>query len=226
MIYVLSDIHGQKRRFDSIMKQIDLQPEDTLYILGDVIDRNPHGIQILRQIMKMPNVKMLLGNHEHMMLQYLSPDATDTEINRWNRNGNAPTLAAYLKQTLEVQERIRTYLRTRPTHLELEVGGNRFHMVHGFPGETVHDAVWTRPTMESENPVPGCRVIIGHTQVLNMIQPEEKHREYSLELENRGEHLKILHTPAFINLDCGCGYDMAIRALACLRLEDMGEFYV
>ena len=40
MIYVMSDIHGQKRRFDSIMKQIKLQPEDTLYVLGDVIDRN------------------------------------------------------------------------------------------------------------------------------------------------------------------------------------------
>ena len=39
MIYVMSDIHGNTRRFDSILKQIDLQPEDTLYILGDVIDR-------------------------------------------------------------------------------------------------------------------------------------------------------------------------------------------
>jgi serine/threonine protein phosphatase 1 len=46
MIYVMSDIHGQKRRFDSVMKQINLQPEDTLYVLGDVIDRNPDGIKI------------------------------------------------------------------------------------------------------------------------------------------------------------------------------------
>ena len=45
MIYVMSDIHGQKRRFDSVMKQINLQPDDTLYILGDVIDRNPDGIK-------------------------------------------------------------------------------------------------------------------------------------------------------------------------------------
>ena len=47
MIYVMSDIHGQKRRFDSVMKQINLQPEDTLYVLGDVIDRNPDGIKLL-----------------------------------------------------------------------------------------------------------------------------------------------------------------------------------
>ena len=30
MIYVMSDIHGQKRRFDSVMKQINLQPEDMI----------------------------------------------------------------------------------------------------------------------------------------------------------------------------------------------------
>ena len=49
MTYVLSDIHGQMRRFQSVMKQINLQPEDTLYVLGDVIDRYPDGIKILRQ---------------------------------------------------------------------------------------------------------------------------------------------------------------------------------
>lgn len=41
MLYVMADIHGHEGRFDSILKQIDLQPEDTLYILGDVIDRSP-----------------------------------------------------------------------------------------------------------------------------------------------------------------------------------------
>ena len=43
MHYVLSDIHGNTRRFDSVMAQIDLRPEDTLYVLGDVIDRYPDG---------------------------------------------------------------------------------------------------------------------------------------------------------------------------------------
>ena len=38
--YVLSDIHGNERRFNAVMEQIDLQPEDTLYVLGDAIDRN------------------------------------------------------------------------------------------------------------------------------------------------------------------------------------------
>ena len=71
MTYVLSDIHGNERRFESVLKQICLQPEDTLYVLGDVIDRHPGGIRILRRIMPTPNAQMLLGNHEYMMLRAL-----------------------------------------------------------------------------------------------------------------------------------------------------------
>ena len=44
MTYVMADIHGNLERFNSIMKQIRLKDDDTLYILGDVIDRFPDGI--------------------------------------------------------------------------------------------------------------------------------------------------------------------------------------
>ena len=48
MIYVMSDIHGRQDRFEDILEQINLKDEDTLYILGDIVDRNPYGIAILK----------------------------------------------------------------------------------------------------------------------------------------------------------------------------------
>ena len=51
MLYVLSDIHGNKDHFDNILEKIKLRMEDSLYILSDVIDRYPHDIQLLQQIM-------------------------------------------------------------------------------------------------------------------------------------------------------------------------------
>ena len=51
MLYVLSDIHGNKDHFDNILEKINLRMEDSLYILSDVIDRYPHDIQLLQQIM-------------------------------------------------------------------------------------------------------------------------------------------------------------------------------
>ena len=65
MIYVMSDIHGNLPFFRSVMRQIRLRKNDTLYILGDVIDRHPDGIKILKYIMKKANMRMLLGNHEY-----------------------------------------------------------------------------------------------------------------------------------------------------------------
>ena len=223
--YVMGDIHGEADRFHAMLEKIHFSEEDTLILLGDVIDRGPDGIALLLEIMEMPNVIMLLGNHEYMMLQYLSPSATGTEIRRWNRNGNAPTLAAYLKQKAKVQQRIISYLLGLPTCLELEINGKWFYLVHGFPGENVHDAVWHRPEIDTANPKPGYQVIIGHTKVLSMIKHEETRIRYAVELEDKGEYLRILHTPGFVNIDCGCGYDMPIKALACIRLEDMIEYY-
>ena len=48
MVYIMSDIHGRKDRFDDILKQINLTKNDTLYILGDVVDRNPDSITLLK----------------------------------------------------------------------------------------------------------------------------------------------------------------------------------
>ena len=223
--YIMSDIHGEADRFHAMLEKIGFSEDDDLIIIGDVIDRGPVGITLLLEIMEMPNVTMLLGNHEYMMLRYLGPGVKGVDIRNWNRNGNAPTLAAYLKLKAKVQNKIKDYLRTRPTHMELEVEGNRYYLVHGFPGDNVHDEVWGRPDTEAENPIPDCRLIIGHTIVLNMIPVDERF-SYILKLESTGDHLRIYHAPGFINLDCGCGYDMPIKALACLRLEDMREFYI
>ena len=61
--YVMSDIHGEADRFHAMLEKLRFSSQDTLYILGDVIDRGPDGIGLLRQIMQMRNAVLLLGNH-------------------------------------------------------------------------------------------------------------------------------------------------------------------
>lgn len=224
--YVMSDIHGEADRFHAMLEKIQFSPEDTLYILGDVVDRGPDGISLLKEIMKMPNAVMLLGNHEYMMLQYMSPSASETDIRRWNRNGNAPTLASYHRLENEEQRKILGYLRALPTHLEVTVNGTKFYLVHGFPGANVHDEVWGRPTLKTPNPVPEHQLIIGHTPVQYLIESEKEQLLFEKDLEARGEHLRVTHTPGFIDIDCGCGHSLPIKALACLRLEDMEGYYI
>ena len=141
----MSDIHGHRRRFDSIMEQINLQPEDTLYILGDVIDRNPDGIRILQQLRAMPNVVMLLGNHEYMMLDalYNLVDEDDSyagyirekRLNLWYRNGGDIT-HEYLKHIRKsVRQDIFEYLAGLPVNIKITVNGQNYLLTHAAPEE-------------------------------------------------------------------------------------------
>lgn len=223
--YVISDIHGESDRFHAMLEKIRFTDTDTLYIIGDVVDRGPHGITLLQEIMNTPNMVMMLGNHEYMMLQYMHPEATDIDFRRWNKNGNAPTLEEYYRLTEQEQQTILEFLKGLPTHIELTVNGTTFYLIHGFPGENVHDEVWNRPTMESPNPIPNCQLIIGHTPVRSLTVPKEEREEFTAAMLARGEHIHIYHAEGFIDIDCGCGHDYPIKALSCLRLEDMEEFY-
>ena len=70
MHYVMADLHGETGRWQGMLREISFSDRDTIYILGDVVDRGGiGGVDILLDIMDRPNVVMLLGNHEAMCLK-------------------------------------------------------------------------------------------------------------------------------------------------------------
>ena len=71
MIYAMSDIHGQYEQFRNLMEQIRFRKEDTLYILGDVVDRGPEPMKILKYMVTHSNIIPIIGNHEVMALPNL-----------------------------------------------------------------------------------------------------------------------------------------------------------
>ena len=154
MIYCMSDIHGEMDRFQAMLNEINFGPEDTLYILGDVIDRNPDGIRILREIMIRPNMQMLLGTHELMMLQSLY-----------------------------------------------------------YPSDEPDDRIWKRPKPDDPPYFEDRTVIVGHTPTCYMSGDKEN-------------PFRIWHGNGLIDIDCGCGNKTELRRLACLRLDDLKEFYI
>ncbi len=134
--YIISDIHGQLECFESILRQIDLQPDDKLYVLGDVIDRGAHGIAILKKIMNMPNVEMLLGNHEFMMLNALGApyDGISRNICRsfelWYSNGGSLTHFAWCCLPYSQQLELIDYLKSCPLNIDIELNGKKHRLVH------------------------------------------------------------------------------------------------
>lgn len=231
MTYVMSDIHGYGERFENVMKKINLQPNDTLYILGDVIDRYPDGIRLLRKIMKMPNVKMLLGNHEYMMMNYLVYPVSD-RIDKWERqhkkeerkrlwyqNGGFVT-HEYLKHIRkDIRQGVFDFIEQLPINITIEVNGQKYLLVHGgveanynprnFKYRSSKEyAVWSRNSENEEIP-DDTILIFGHTPTLR----------YQYDIPAR-----LWKGTNRLGIDCGCGYGDMGRLL-CLRLDDMTEFY-
>lgn len=238
MVYVMGDIHGNMRRFQSVMDQICLQPEDTLYILGDVIDRHPDGIAILQQIMETPNMETILGNHEFMMLEALTGSyacrnwedgAADAEsLQLWYSNGGRPTHQKMKRLSKGARNRIFRYLKALPLERSVEVNGIEYLLIHaapksfypefgfGYQNETEF-AVWYRNWMVLMPDIPENQIIVfGHTPTCFF---------------QSGDPMEIWRKGQMMGIDCGSGFpnepepDVPMGRLACVRLDDMKVFY-
>jgi len=94
-VIAVGDIHGCDTAFHALLEVINLQAEDTLVILGDVIDRGPNSRKVLELLLELREhcqLVCLLGNHEQMLL-----DVVDGEmaLRQWLGFGGAETLDSY-----------------------------------------------------------------------------------------------------------------------------------
>lgn len=219
MTYVLSDVHGEIDRWNRMLELIQLSDEDTLIVIGDAIDRGKQGVEILRDIMGRPNVQFVVGNHEYMMLDTFW-SGNDYDARRlWTRNGGGETYRTMVYR-IPTEERLRIlrFIQQSPSFLDIEVNGREYHICHGMPSHDLITRLWDRPEPPpTEPPIPGKTCIVGHTATIWLYELEEGY--------DPNTPLKIWYGPGLIDVDCGCGSGHKLRRLACLRLEDLEEFY-
>ena len=145
--YVCSDIHGHYDKWRALLTALDLRPDDTLYVLGDMIDRGPDGVKVLQDMMLRPNVIPILGNHEMTAavgIPTLLKEITDeslAELNEtdvavlsdWLRNGGGPTLRGLRSIPPEERQDLLEYLHDMELYAEVEAGGRDFVLIHAAP---------------------------------------------------------------------------------------------
>lgn len=228
MHYVCCDIHGQYGLYQKLLEEIDFSPEDTLYVLGDVIDRGSDGILILLDMMDRDNVEMFIGNHELMMLDFLS-EGGNKENWFYGNNGGQVTYQQFLKLPIPMRDDIIRYLKEAWVQKYVEVDGKTYALHHSYfmPDKTGEDvrfcdetnsnkifkAVWYSPYRFWEHVDPeeyddGYIHLIGHVPVQNL-----KVSRPPLLNETLGNRL--------MNLDGGCAmlYFGQPGGLYCMRLE-------
>lgn len=234
-IYVTSDLHGARLEdLKKILTSVNFGDNDWLYILGDVVDReNDGGVEILKWLLLQPNVELILGNHEAMLLScdFLFDEVTDQSINEFDtqkmsllmnymQNGGDVTLKALrslMRTDPETVKDILDYLRECPLYEVVSVNEKDFVLVHsGFADfdkskrlsdYTPDELLWARPTLDDvyfEN----AMTVFGHTPTI-AFGPDHKG--------------KILRTRTWVDIDVGVSFG---NPIALLRLDDMQEFYL
>jgi bis(5'-nucleosyl)-tetraphosphatase (symmetrical) len=82
--YVIGDIQGCFRPFVKLLKQVGFRPQtDTLWCAGDLVNRGPDSLSVLRFLLDMPKPPVVvLGNHDlHLLAIYYGQarlEASDT----------------------------------------------------------------------------------------------------------------------------------------------------
>ena len=232
MTYCISDIHGCYHEFMELLRKIAFSADDTLYILGDVIDRGNDSLKCLKYVMEATNIHMLMGNHEQMMINALTNDFnTDSSyMENWLRNGGTEVLPEFSKLPEREQIAILEYISRLPYLSQVKVGEQNYVLVHaglnvnGATGNNqgvstaevlseqyIEDLIWIRDKFFRKKALPKSITIFGHTPT-----PVLKKR-------NSGKVWRDKRFNDKLGIDGGCVYG---GSLLVLRLDDMAEFAV
>lgn len=276
MNYVISDLHGyDPLKLARLLKKGGVTESDTVFVLGDVIDRGEYAIELLswvsgvdinrvfadyllakgiieigddsevkilkpqeheliRMLVKNRNVKFLLGNHEHMMLQcraFLGEITADacknldggdlSALMRWMSNGYESTVDGLrrMQATGRADEiyKMVDFLMDAPLYYELRVGENDYILVHAGLGRfsperpldeyTTRELVWERPSIDTEY-FEDKTVVFGHTPTFYLTDK----KQYAGKVIKKGK--------SWIAIDTGAGSGYA-PALVCLDKGDV-----
>lgn len=234
MIYVISDLHGYPlEKLNRLLRKAEFGEHDFLYILGDVIDRNGDGgVAILEWLLTQPNVQLILGNHEAMLLacEFLFDEITDESVadldsrkieilSNYQLNGGDVTLrslAKLNKASPDTVADILEYLHDAPLYEVVTAGGKDYLLLHGgldnfskskrISDYTPDEILWAWPEIDDEY-FEDIMTVFGHTPTMT----------YGEQYRN-----KIIQTRTWMDIDMGAGNGTTEPVLLCL--DNMKEY--
>lgn len=128
--YVFSDVHGHYRTLERLLERVSPAAEDSIWILGDMVDRGPEPVSVMRMCRDLPNSHVLMGNHEDMMLDVFKYPYDSAVRMQWEINGGATT--AYGLADLPEHECIDLidWVDNLPLGAHVTVGDRLYILVH------------------------------------------------------------------------------------------------
>ena len=144
-IYVTSDAHGHVRALDEALSAASPGDGDTIFVLGDMVDRGPDPLGVINVVRGLEHAHALMGNHEQLMLAALShvgnpargafdlmglDDAAALDWVNWMNNGGGATLAQLEQLGEDDYDDVLAWVRDLPLSAVVRAAGRTFALVH------------------------------------------------------------------------------------------------
>jgi serine/threonine protein phosphatase 1 len=193
--FAIGDAHGCSKTVEKLLlNELKIAKEDSIYFLGDYIDRGPGSKEVIDFILQLKsedyNINTLRGNHEQL---FMDSDTSFTHFQNWIANGGVVTLESFgISRYAELGNVYKNFFNETQFYFETD----RFIFVHaGFdfsnPNflEDTDSMLWIRNMKVDKKKVGSKIVVHGHTPT---------------PLENVKKNLASINQKGSLNIDTGC----------------------
>ncbi len=232
MIYCISDLHGDYNKYSAMIERLNLTDDDTVFVLGDILDRCNEPMRILKDMMCNPNIIPLAGNHDMVAahcLKLLSQEITEESLENldtnsiqvileWLADGGEASLKDFRALPPDERMDILDYISDFELYTEISVNGQDYILTHAGLGNfsddkqledyTIEELLFMR-TDYSKKYFKDKILITGHTPT--WLIPENMNPGYIYKGNNH------------IAIDCGAGFGGRLGAIC---IDTGEEFYV
>src|SRR3989338_3312194 len=116
--FVIGDIHGAHKALLQCLGRSKFDPaKDLLISLGDVCDGWPEVRQVIDELLRLQNLKVVLGNHDAWALQWMQ---TGWKGHEWVSQGGSGTLESYRGDRQNVPKSHVDFLQSAAPFFELD----------------------------------------------------------------------------------------------------------
>lgn len=188
-IFAIGDIHGEPEKLMKLIGSLHIKPEDELVFLGDYINRGDRSFDVIEYLIQLGekyNCVFLLGNHEAMLINYMSGIFEKEFL----FNGGKKAISSYAKHNWNISPSIDHQKRRLPKkhrlffdNLKKYYEVDDFIFVHagikiGVPMEkqVTDDLIWSSGFVKSN--YEGKTVVHGH-----YIQPRYSDKKYMINID-------------------------------------------
>ena len=211
--FAISDIHGCYRTFKKLLKKVNFDGSDHLYVIGDFLNKGPRTqplFEHLYHLSQKGQLSLIRGNHEQMLL-----DVYEGTRKRYlfDKMGGLATLKSFgTKKVKSLPIELIEWIHSSPLNLSVD----QYIMVHGGIDCTMENPLLEDPVQltlrnwyhKINHSLIGDRIILhGHSPVKRTV----------IEFQ----YQKMLYRN-YLDLDSGCAYPMK-KGMGYLTIFDMSN---